>query len=547
MLMLRHVVRHNLISAVNHLEHTERLEPVDFDVAVEVPPSPEMGDLTSNIALQLFKFARGPKSPLELAQEIAAAVEKGEEIEKVEAAAPGYVNIFLKKSAITSQLKEILDDESFGKGSPTKQKVDVEFISANPTGPLHLGNGRGGFGGDVLSNVMAFRGHDVTREYLINDGGKQIEVLGDSVKAAKEGTEPPENGYRGEHIERTAQHADSGQEAAEHILKTEIQPTVEKMGIHFDLWFSERKELHETGKVDAMLTKLKEMNLTFDEDGATWLHTSKFGDKRDRVLVKSDGSQTYLLTDLAYHWNKFKERGFDLGINFWGADHAGQVPSLQAGLKALGIPENALTVIVFQLVRLVKDGQEFKMSKRAGTFVTMDDLLDLVAEGVGDQQSKDVVRYFFLAREHNTHMDFDLDLARERSEKNPVFYIQYAYARTVGILKQAPQPAAEVDLSRLETPEELMLIKRLADLPDLLREVSEAPYPVHKLPFYAYETAALFHRFYKQHKVISDDSELTAARLALVTSMQTVIGRCLKLMGLSVPTEGMYREESSAK
>jgi arginyl-tRNA synthetase len=443
------------------------------------------------------------------------------------------------------------EDKDFGRGEIGKgKKTQVEFISANPTGPLTLGNGRGGFMGDTLANCLEKAGFSVQREYYINNTGNQIKTLGFSVldvlgvKAAKR-----EDLYRGEYIVEVAKKlqkqidiqsdnlntSEVGEKAAKIVFDDFIKPVLTKIKINFDNFVSEKK-LHESGKVEAALDLLKKKNLVEEKEGALWFK-SKIGlEDKDRVLVRSefDGerSPTYFLADIAYHLGKF-DRGFDKVIDIWGADHAGYVPRIKAAATALGFSDK-LDIIIVQLVRLVESGKEIRMSKRTGTFVTLEELVNEVG--------LDVARFFFISHAANTHMDFDLKLAKERSSKNPVYYVQYAHARCSSILKKAKEEGLEtknlskVKTSLLDEPSESSLIRVLIKLPELVEDISQS-YAVHLLPSYTQEVADSFHKFYEQVRVIDPkNKELTAARLALVSATKIVLANSLDLMGISHPT-----------
>jgi arginyl-tRNA synthetase len=438
--------------------------------------------------------------------------------------------------------------DKFGSSELLKgRKIQVEFISANPTGPLTLANGRGGFGGDALANVLSKAGAVVEREYYVNDGGNQVTILGKSILSSVGLYKSNEDLYKGAYISDWAK--DHGKEieelkekpfelgklAAKDILDNLIKPAVANLGIKFDNWFSE-EAMVKRGEVDEAIKRFEKDGLTKKEEGALWFKTTKYGDDKDRVLVKTDGEKTYFANDTAYHWDKFAKRNFDQVINFWGADHQGHVTKMQSAVEAMGFG-GRLSIIIFQMVRLIKDGQEFKMSKRRGTYITTNDLLELIGGEVRD--AADVARFFFLSRSFNTHMDFDLDLAREQSEKNPVFYAKYAYARLSGILRNAEKlnlPKANLDL--LGEQPELDLIDQLGQLPSLLTFIAtSADFPVHHLTSYILEIARKFHYFYDQCRVIDEENlELTAARLELVKATQIVLGITGQdLIGIEMP------------
>ncbi|TAK88931.1 arginine--tRNA ligase [Patescibacteria group bacterium] len=520
------------------------------DVKVELSyPDIEHGQLATNVA---FKLAGQLKqAPNQIAEQLALKI-KHPAVASAKAAG-GFINLNLTPAYWIEQAAAITPDygsSQVGKG----HKVQVEFISANPTGPMTLGNGRGGYNGDVLANVLTSAGYQVEREYYLNDAGNQIKLVRSSIYAVvlERLTHKPTDhirGYRGEYIEEWAdkvvvliqqQHANpaslSDQQIEEltnrHIdelgvigcIVDQIKATVARMGINFDNWFSELYNLHKTGKVKALVDGLVENGQAIEKDGAIWLKEAA-EDSGDRVLQKSDGGYTYLAADLAYHMNKF-ERGFDTLINLWGSDHAAQVPSLQHGLKLLGAT-GELKIILFQLVRLIKDGKEFKVSKRAGTYVTIDELLD--------QVPSDVLRFFFLMRSYNAPMDLDLDLAKEQSQKNPMYYLMYSYARANSILEQASQrdlqPLKPEQMTDL-TPSETALIRQLTRLPQLLQEIV-GDYGVHRLSFYGVEVAQLFHELYESQKIIDLAPEQAAQRLALIQVYVTFMERYFQLLGIT--------------
>lgn len=555
--MIRDELKKAILKAIKTSYPKNRLIILD-DIAIEKPENPEHGDYTTNLAMWLGGILR--KSRRENAELIVKNLPENNFIEKAEIAGPGFINFFIKKEFYQQELQRVLEEcDKFGDLNLFKgKKVQVEFISANPTGPLTLANGRGGFSGDVLANVFKKAGADQEREYYVNDGGNQVKILGKSLLAAasflkKEKKE--EELYRGEYInDWVSKHKEVcerlkdspfelGQLASVDFLEL-IKKSVDKMKIKFDKWFSEKKLL-ESDEVDAVLDYLSKKGLTYEEDEALWFKTTEFGDDKDRVLRKSDGENTYFANDVAYHWDKFEKRKFDKVVNFWGADHHGYVGRMKSAVSAMGHQEN-LDIIIMQTVRLIKNKKEFKISKRKGEYVTVDDLLELI----GGKDTSDVTRFFFLSHAFSTHMDFDLDLARERTEKNPVFYVKYAYARLSGILRQAKSivrsPKSKVKLELLEHPAEIDLISSLLDLEWRIESIlQDKSYPVHHLTFYAREIAEKFHNFYEQCRVlpvnskqITDNSEkeLTSARLKLVEATKIVLGIVMRdLIGIDTP------------
>lgn len=513
--------------------------PLEIAFKLEVPPEPKFGDLATNAALILAGRLRQP--PRQVAEGLKRKIAQCALIEKVEVAGPGFLNLFLRPCFFQDLLRQIEEaGEDFGCNDWGQgQKVLLEFVSANPTGPLTIANGRGGFGGDVLARVLAYAGFTVAREFFVNDAGRQIKLLGQSILAVHQKIPPAEDYYAGAYIENLARNfpakivpdspEQTGLNFANLLLAREIKPVLKRMGVQFESFFSE-KELHASGALRRTLDFLKKRNLTFEQAGALWLKTQDFGDAKNRVLVKSDQRPTYFLPDLAYHQNKF-ERGFDRLIVILGADHHGYVPRLKIGVRMLGSGE--VEVILAQLVKLFAGEQELRMSKRAGNFETLSELIKEVGA--------DVCRWFFLERAWNTHLNFDLQLAKKQSKENPVFYVQYAYTRLHSVLAKArvnwPDLAvAEADLSLLTERTELDLIRKLAELPGLVQLVAQS-FEVHRLPVFARELAELLHRFYAACLVLNAKNlALTAARLRLVRVVATVLRILLvKLIGVAAP------------
>lgn len=520
-------------------------------IKIDYPPA-GFGDYSTNVALGLAREARS--NPMETAEEIAECLQQNDLFGSVQVAKPGFINLFLAPDYLRKQIGEILkkEDKFGGLEIGAGQKVQVEFISANPTGPLTLGNGRGGFYGDVLANVLKRAGFKAERAYYLNNAGYQIEVLGHSI------LEDEQAQYRGDYIDelrssdklreqlgpqKVLPAKKIGQTAASIIFLNWIRPTIEKrMKINFDEWIEELG-IRDSGLPEKILEILKEKNLTYEKEGALWFKSTEFGDDKDRVLITSakDGRErefTYLLPDAACHYKKFVSDKFDRVIDIWGADHHGYVARLQAAGKALGAwDENKLKIIIMQLVRLMSGGKEVKMSKRAGTYVTLDELLDEI--------SLDVARFFFLMYSPDTHMNFDLDLAKEQGEKNPVYYVQYAHARICSIFRKSDKMSdiknANFDL--LEHESELKLIKQLIRFPEIVEDVAR-DYQVHRLPHYAIELVKTFHKFYEDCRVLAPSTaegidekapELTQARLALVQATQITLKNTLELMGINAP------------
>jgi len=534
-------VREAIEAAITAKQFSEFKIP-DFDI--EIPVDPKLGDYATSVSLKLVKMTGFDTR--RIAQIITGFISPSlREICEVSIAGPGFLNFRLKPDFLIKKLCEILNQkEKFGinleKGLG---RVQVEFISANPTGPLHLGHGRGGFLGDVIARIFEARGYKVIKEYYVNDTGGQIEKLGGSIKAALGLLPDQEEFYKGSYILKVAgflkkkqpvkkiqkmTNSEVGRIAADLILDHFIKPTIKKMKIGFDEWFFE-SSLYKKGVVKKVLEEFEKKKLSYEEDGAVWFVAKEFGDDQDRVLLRSDGEPTYFLSDIAYHKNKFFDRKFDRVINLWGADHYGYVKRLEGALGVFGIGPGRLKIIVMQLVRLVSGGKEVRMSKRKGEFITLDELISEIGE--------DVARFFFLMRSPDTHMDFDLDLAKKQSNENPVFYIQYAYARIQSILKKIKNKKPKiknVDYGLLTHPSELSLIKELIKFPDLFEEISET-LEAHRLPFYALGIADKFHKFYESCRVISEDKEMTEARLGLIIATGFVLKNILNLLGISAP------------
>jgi len=489
------------------------------------------GDYSSSIALVITKLTK--KDPLKIAELIKSEIQKrkSKTFEKIEIKFPGFINFFLSEEYLRKEIEKIIKEkDEFGNLKiGKKEKVNVEFISANPTGPLTLGNGRGGFCGDVLVNVLNKADFKAKREYYINDTGEQIRKLGHSVIGDSEAV------YKGDYVNDLKKKIKSagknpekiGEEAAKIILEKMIKPSVDKMGIKFDLWFSE-KSLYKSKEIDKMLNYLKNKKLTYEKEGALWFRSTQFGDDKDRVLVKTDGENTYITSDAAYLKNKI-DRNFDKLIYIWGADHYGYIARLKAVARSLGFEKEKVEIILMQLVRLFENNKEVRMSKRKGVYVTLDELISEVG--------LDVARFFFLEKAADTHLDFDLSLAKEKSSKNPVYYIQYAHARICSILKKIKNPKFNIkNLEPLQHASELNLIKQLIRLPEIIEDTAK-DYQVQRIPQYATILAVAFHQFYRNCRVISENKELTKARLYLITATKIVLKNTLDLMGISAPNK----------
>ncbi|MBU0904676.1 MAG: arginine--tRNA ligase [Firmicutes bacterium] len=520
-------------------------------IHLETPRDKTNGDYATNIAMQLTKIAKMP--PRAIAEAILENLDAtNTPIEKIEIAGPGFINISLRKDYLADVIKAVIEQGSnFGRSQAgANEKIQVEFVSANPTGDLHLGHARGASVGDSLCNVLDFAGYQVSREYYINDAGNQINNLALSLEvryneALGKDMEMPEDGYRGQDIidiasALVAEHGDALLAKTEkerfdflraHGLKIELaklQQDLADFRVNFDSWYSETS-LYDGGKIEVALDKLKANGHVFDEEGATWFRSTTFGDDKDRVLIKNDGSFTYLTPDIAYHEDKIS-RGYDQLINIWGADHHGYIPRMKAAIQALGYDRDMLEVMVIQMVQLYKDGEKMKMSKRTGKAVTMRELVEEVG--------LDAVRYFFAMRSGDSHMDFDLDLAVSQSNENPVYYAQYAHARISSILRQAEEQgftASTENLNLLQAEKEIDVLKKVGDFPQVVADAAKNRSP-HRVANYIQEVAATFHSFYNAEKVLDpSNEEMTRARIALITAVRTTIANALRLIGVSAP------------
>lgn len=530
------------------------------DVFIERPAKQEWGDYATSLPLKLAREAK--RAPLQIAQAIAAHFPRDQAVAKVDAAPPGFVNINLSDAWLARQVEAILTEGSnFGSLQPARrEKIQVEFVSANPTGPLHIGSARNAAIGDTLANILSATGHTVQREYYVNDAGSQVRHFGESVyaryaQALGRDVLFPEDGYKGadvvemgkkfaqqfgdKYLQMPSQQAilELGRVAIDAVIN-DARRTLERINIHMDEWFSE-KSLYTSGQFDQALQKLKEKNLVYEKDGATWFAAQELGIDKDAVLIRSpqviaepDERPTYLASDVAYVWNKLVVRGFDRAIYVWGADHHGDVPRVQAAVRALGLEPERVTILLHQFVNLKRGGEAVHMSKRAGEFVTLDELIDEVGA--------DAVRFMLITQSANTTMDFDLELAKKQSDENPVYYVQYAHARIASILKKATESGVTSeggDVSLLTHPAELTLIRVMLRLPEVIETAANNLEP-HHLPHYAIELAGVFHSFYKQCRVVSSDpadAAITRARLKLVAAAKNTLAKTLNVMGVRAP------------
>ena len=511
---------------------------------LERPPKPELGDYSSNAAMLLAGLlGDNPRAVAErLRGELEADPGLAPDLERIEVAGPGFVNFFLADSWYLRALGDLLAaGEDLGPSpTPSPEKILVEFVSANPTGPIHAGTARNAALGDSLVRLLEAAGHDVQREYYVNDAGSQIGRFADSLAARMRGEAPPEDGYAGAYVGEIAERlASEGVDPAdretlekrgiEEVLK-EVEGTLERFGVHFDNWFSERS-LYAKGEVEEALAELEKRGHTYRHEDALWLRTTDFGDDKDRVLIRSNGEATYLTPDIAYHWDKL-QRGFERLIDVLGADHHGYVARMRAAIEALGADPEHFEALLMSLVHVVEDGERVQMSKRTGDFVTLDELMDDI--GV------DATRWFMLWRSHETTVDLDLGLARSQSSENPVYYVQYAHARIASILRKAgeggasAEPGAGSERAPLEESEKV-LVKRLLEFPEEVRVAADRRAP-HRICAYSTAVAADFHAFYRDCQVVGAEGEgVEASRLALCLAAKRTIAAALGLLGISAP------------
>ena len=553
-------LREMLLRTLQHCFENGFLVKTDLpDFALEVPNNPEHGHFAANLAMTLASSQR--KSPVVIAKILLGNLKDNENIlESSEIAGPGFMNFKIRSQEWCRILSSVVDSrEHYGRNNSGEGKdILVEFVSANPTGPLHLGHGRGAALGDTLCRILSFCGYHVVREFYINDAGQQIRMLGESVFARfKQKNNPeypfPEDGYRGEYVADIAEMISketnlerfTEEEAVSYcshkgkeLMLREIKEDLEHFRVSFDAWFSET-QLYESGLIESALQSLREKGQLYEKDGATWIRTSLFGDDKDRVIRKGDGQFTYFAADIAYHLQKFR-KGYSKAINIWGADHHGYIPRVKAALSSHGVSPDWLSVVLIQLVKLWKGGEEVRMSKRAGNFVTLQELMGDV--GV------DAVRFVFLMKSHESPLDFDMDLVKKKDSDNPVYYVQYAHARICSIFRKAvsegfefPSPAERLsDLLVLE--EEMALIRSIAGFSSLLKEISKSLEP-HRLTYYLTDLAASFHKYFnmgtRDHelRIITESTALTKARLCLIDGIRIVLANGLGLLGISAPEQ----------
>jgi arginyl-tRNA synthetase len=553
--MIKQRVKQILLDAARLSHETGNLPSDDFpEIILEEPKIGAHGDLATNFAMAGASVQK--MAPRKIAETIINHLSDPDRlIEKTEIAGPGFINFFIRPSAWLPVLDEInLRDLSFGASNLGKgKKVQVEFVSANPTGPLHIGHGRGAVVGDTIASLLSFCGYEVEREYYINDAGRQIQTLGRSVylrccQLAGKDVEFPEDAYQGDYIRDMAKNvldekgtqlfeANEDQaiemlskKAAEEILAG-IRNDLNDLGISFNTWYSEQS-LYDRGRVDAAINYLKQEKLVYEKDGALWFAATQFGDEKDRVVVRQNGQTTYFASDIAYHMDKF-QRGYELVVDVWGTDHHGYVPRLSAAISAMGRNKSQFRVILTQLVNLLRKGKPVSMSTRAGQFVTLSDVVSEVG--------KDAARFIFLTRHHESPLDFDLEVARAKTNDNPVYYVQYVHARISSICKKAaeeknikPPAAVSAPCSLLTEPEEITLMKQMTRYPETIANAAALMEP-HRIAYYLMDLAALFHAYYNKHRVLTEEQDLTSARLCLVAAVQKVIKNGLNILGVSAP------------
>lgn len=520
----------------------------DLVPSFEKPRLAYHGDLTTNVAMVASKQVK--MQPRKLAEQILERLKIDRSlVDAIEIAGPGFINFRFTIRFFQMQVVEILKQgEAYGKSSiGGGKKTQVEFVSANPTGPLTVGHGRGAVYGDTIARLLEWTNHNVVREYYFNDAGRQMHILGDSVRLRYlellgQNVEFPDDYYQGEYICDIArqlyqEYNDKIQkEPADGMFKSraeeeifrDIKKTLKRLGIVHDVFYNE-KTLYETGKVDEVIQELRNKGLVYEKDGAVWFKATQFKCEKDKVIVKGTGEPTYRLPDIAYHREKIRQ-GYELIIDVLGADHIAAYPDVLAGITALGYDASCIKVLIHQFVTIVQNGEVVKMSTRKANFITLDELIDDV--GV------DVVRYFFLMRSMSSHLNFDLNLARQQSEENPVYYLQYAHARIASIIRHAHQQGieqeSEPDVSLLTQPEEISLMKLLVSFPDVV-ESCAATYEPHRLAEYLHEVARSFHQFYQVHRVVTENKPLSSARLALCGAVKTVLANGFKILGISAP------------
>ncbi|PTG44393.1 arginine--tRNA ligase [Staphylococcus cohnii] len=521
------------------------------EIKIEIPKDNKNGDYSTNIAMVSTKIAK--RNPREIATAIVDNLDTtAAQVEKVDIAGPGFINFYLDSAYLTAIISEAINKgNQFGhKAEKNGENILLEYVSANPTGDLHIGHARNAAVGDTLANILEAAGYNVTREYYINDAGNQITNLARSIEAryfealGDNSFEMPEGGYHGKDIINIGKDLAEKQPEIKDLDEEERIKTFRQLGVdyemqklrkdlddfntHYDSWFSETT-LYESGEIKQVLNKMTELGYTYEEDGATWLRTTDFSDDKDRVLIKKDGNYTYFLPDIAYHFDKI-ERGNDILINLFGADHHGYIQRLKASMATFGVDSERLEIQIMQMVRLMQDGQEVKMSKRTGNAITLREIMDEV--GV------DAARYFLTMRSPDTHFDFDMELAKQESQDNPVYYAQYAHARICSILKQAKEkgvePSTDADYSFITNGKAIELMKKIAEFESTIENAAAHRAP-HRMTNYIQDLAAHFHKFYNDEKVLTDDLEKTKALIALIDAVRITLHNALNLVGVTAP------------
>lgn len=517
--MLKEKIVLSIKSAILEVAREASVE-CNVDVKVEYPANEKFGDYATACALELAKVFRKP--PIQIAQSIASKIEG--DFEKVEVAPPGFINITLSKKTLEEAVLEIVENEDYGKNCVEKENILIEYVSANPTGPLHIGHGRWAAIGDALSRLLSFAGHKVDTEFYINDAGSQIDKLNESVKAARENREIPEDGYHGAYIKELAKMEDEPKA----LILEEQKKLLEKFGAKFDRWFSE-KTLRESGAVEETMSLLEEKGYSFEKEGALWFKSSAFGDDKDRVLRKTDGSYTYFAVDVAYHRDKVK-RGYNRLITILGADHHGYIPRITAAVNVFSDGKTILTAILGQLVRLFRGDEQVRMSKRTGDMISLEEVMEEI--GV------DSTRYYLLMRSANTTLDFDLELAKRQDNENPVYYLQYAYARICNIFIQLKEKGfsyngeKEFTLEVGGDEEASRLIKMLLRFPEEVKE-SALNFEMHRFVSYLYDLAASLHRYYYKNIVLDEDVKIRTSRLTLMLACKRVLEKGFDILGIT--------------
>ncbi len=514
-----------------------------IDIILSTPKNKDFGDLATNICFILAK--KLSLNPIEIANDIKEKMNKSDLLNDISVINPGFINFFLNPQYLNKKLEQVISkNKTYGCNKSGKNKrVLIEFVSANPTGPLTVGHGRGAILGDVIANILTWNGYQVDREYYYNNAGRQMRILGESVQARYfeilgQEFNFPEDGYYGSYIKDIAKNLvdkksdavsqnsniDVFKKEAENFVFNQIKKTLKTLKINFDSFFNE-KTLYENKKIDDVIKRLKKKNLIYEKDGAIWFNAIKAGRESDRVLIKSTGEPTYRLPDMAYHITKM-ERGYDLCVDIFGADHMDAYPDVLAVLKELEYDDEKIIVLIHQFISIIKDGETVKMSTRKGNFITLDELINEV--GI------DVTRYFFIMRNINSHLNFDLDIAKEKSEKNPVFYIQYAHARIMNIKKNVDFDYKNANLDLLNNNEETKLISKILDFENLIYKSAELKEP-QLLCNYLFDLSGMFHKYYAKNRIINENLELSKARIILIEAIRITINNGLDILGISSP------------